>query len=125
MLRQFLRRDACHQFDVQAPCRVPLDLVRLPLDASKAEWKPNWAFACKVMTGASPKSLFDRTLEGTRQIKRSTAERGCVIVNLKNRFDHRGFWPILNEEDLGSGASPVFGAQVSLASAVERLRMIG
>jgi hypothetical protein len=47
-----------------------------------------WGFPCKVMTSTNLRTLFDRIEEGVAQLERSAAERGCVVVNLRNLFDH-------------------------------------
>ena len=55
-----------------------------------------WGFACKVLSGRSPITVFDRIEEGLEQIDVSPAEIGAVIVNLKNVIDHDRTWPLLN-----------------------------
>jgi len=55
-----------------------------------------WGFACKVLSGQSPITVFDRIEEGIEQIEASPAEIGAVIVNLKNVIDHDRTWPLLN-----------------------------
>jgi hypothetical protein len=54
-----------------------------------------WAVACKAMHSTSPKTFFDRVKEGIDQIERcATAERGIVVVNMKNTVDHGKLWPV-------------------------------
>jgi hypothetical protein len=47
-----------------------------------------WGFACKTMTSPNPKTMFDRICDGVDQIEVSPAQRGVVIVNVKNIVDH-------------------------------------
>jgi hypothetical protein len=57
-----------------------------------------WGFACKVLSGKSPITMFDRLKEGIEQIERSPAQIGCVVFNLKNRIDHDKTWPLVNPQ---------------------------
>jgi hypothetical protein len=88
-----------------------------------------WAFACKMMMGTSPVSLFERIEDGIEQIKRVAApngpvKRGIVVVSLKNRIDYDEFWPILNSEQYRKGEPPLFGVQPSAIAVYHRLRDI-
>jgi len=70
-----------------------------------------WGFACKVINGTSPLTLFERFAEGIEQIERSPAETGFVFFNFKNLIDHRLAWPITNEDEFArEEAEPEFGA---------------
>ena len=60
-----------------------------------------WGFACKVPSGDAPATLFDRIDEGIKQIERSTATRGLVVLNFKNRFDHDQAMPVLGKDAEG------------------------
>ncbi len=60
-----------------------------------------WGFACKVPSGDAPATLFERIDEGVDQIERSTATRGLVVLNFKNRFDHDGAMPVLGKDAEG------------------------
>lgn len=51
-----------------------------------------WAFACKVMHSDSPKSFVDRVRDGVAQIKNSDAEKGIVVISLKNQLPHDEYW---------------------------------
>jgi hypothetical protein len=51
-----------------------------------------WAFACKVMHSPSPKTFIDRVREGVEQIENSAAEKGIVVISLKNLLQHDFFW---------------------------------
>ena len=51
-----------------------------------------WAFACKVMHSASPKTFIDRVRDGIDQIQNSDAEKGIVVISLKNLLKHDFFW---------------------------------
>lgn len=75
-----------------------------------------WGFACKVIYGRNPRTLYDNIVKAVAQIEASEAERGCVIVNFKNQIDHQRFWPILNEDEFRQGAEPVFGVYPYYAS---------
>lgn len=68
-----------------------------------------WGFACKVIYGKNPKTIYDNISQGVSQIENSEAEIGCVILNLKNHIPHEDFWPILNEHEVRQGREPIFG----------------
>jgi hypothetical protein len=59
-----------------------------------------WAIACKAMHTTNPKTFCERIAEGVDQIERSAAERGLVMINMKNTVDHDALWPaqIVNGE---------------------------
>jgi hypothetical protein len=81
-----------------------------------------WGFACKVLSGRSPKTMFDRLKEGIEQIAHSPAEVGCVIINLKNQIDHDKLWPMLNANEYATGKeTPTYGAWGNLRDAVKVL----
>ena len=73
-----------------------------------------WGFACKVLSGSSPITMFDRLEEGVNQIEASPAEIGCTIINLKNQIDHNETWPLDNPDEYAKGAIPRFGAWHSI-----------
>ena len=74
-----------------------------------------WGFACKVLGGYSPITMFERLEEGVKQIDRSSAEIGCVVFNLKNQIDHDETWPILNPIEYAAGdETPTYGNWKSL-----------
>jgi hypothetical protein len=74
----------------------------------------SWGFACKVLGGNSPITMFNRLDEGLKQIERSPAEIGCVVFNLKNQIDHDETWPILNPREYAAGETPTYGNWTSL-----------
>lgn len=47
-----------------------------------------WGFACKVLNGTSPLTMFERLEEGINQIEVSPADTGFVFFNFKNLIDH-------------------------------------
>jgi hypothetical protein len=54
-----------------------------------------WGLACKVLNTKKTKSYYDRVEEGIKQIdKANSAQRGFVIVNLKNVLDSERLWPV-------------------------------
>lgn len=57
-----------------------------------------WGFACKVPSGDAPATLFERVEDGVKQIERSPATRGLVVLNFKNRFDHNAAMPVLGKD---------------------------
>jgi len=65
----------------------------------------SWALACKVMHTASEKSFLDRIRDGINQInrcvERGKAQRGIVVISLKNVLDHDKLWPITREPGTG------------------------
>lgn len=85
-----------------------------------------WGFACKVLSGNSPLTFFDRLEEGIDQIERSPATKGCVVFNMKNQIDHDRTWPLLNETEYRSGAeTPTFGAWRNVDNVVALLLELG
>ena len=71
----------------------------------------HWGFACKVLYGSSPITMFDRLEEGVQQVAASPAEIGCTIINLKNQIDHNETWPLANPGEYEAGKeTPTFGA---------------
>ncbi len=60
-----------------------------------------WAIACKAMHTRNPKTFAERVAEGVEQIEHSAAQRGFVIVNMKNTVDHRQFWPAVRDPESG------------------------
>jgi hypothetical protein len=72
-----------------------------------------WGFACKVLNGTSPLTLYERLEEGLDQIEVSPADTGFVFFNFKNSIDHVRSWPLENEaaflrgeEEPGYGSWP-------------------
>ncbi|WP_437732102.1 hypothetical protein [Sorangium sp. So ce1335] len=60
-----------------------------------------WGFACKVPSGDAPATLFERIADGVKQIERSVATHGLVVLNFKNRFDHDSEIPVLGKDSDG------------------------
>ncbi len=81
-----------------------------------------WGFACKVLNGVSPLTMYERLEEGLNQIERSPADTGFVFFNLKNLIDHRRAWPLVNEEAYRRRAEePVYGSWPSPAPVLRQL----
>jgi len=85
-----------------------------------------WGFACKVLNGTSPATMYERLEEGLNQIQVSPADTGFVFFNFKNILDHRRAWPIVNEEAwLQKAETPTYGSwrhqQIVLAQLEEFL----
>lgn len=76
-----------------------------------------WGFACKVVYGASGKTMFDNLKKAVEQIETSSATVGCPVVNFRNHIEHRVFWPLVNEAEYRAGAEPEFGASIDTRSA--------
>lgn len=85
-----------------------------------------WGFACKMLFGNSPLTLYERLEEGIEQIEHSEAEKGCVVFNLKNKIDHDLTWPLMNEVEFrNGGVEPQFGSWRCKEDALKRLLMLG
>lgn len=119
---------------VCAACGSGLELA--DPDSSKKEKHPDilitirgrrWAFECKVLTGNSPRTWFERLEDGVNQINNSPeAEIGCVAFSLKNLLDHDSFLPILNESEFQAGQEePDFGAWVDDKTLIDYLGACG
>lgn len=59
-----------------------------------------WALACKVMHSPSPKTFLDRVREGIDQIRRSKADKGIVVISLKNLLSHDEIWTMKANSDI-------------------------
>jgi hypothetical protein len=59
-----------------------------------------WAFSCKVMHSDSPKTFIDRVEDGIRQIQRSDADKGIVVISLKNLLPHDDYWTAKRQSTL-------------------------
>jgi hypothetical protein len=83
-----------------------------------------WGFACKVPSGKSPVTAFDRLEEGIGQIEDcSAAEIGCVVFNLKNYIDHDQTWPLVNGADYAARKdTPTYGYWIDLRRPIYLLR---
>ena len=66
-----------------------------------------WGFACKVVHGDAPMSLFENLLKGVQQIERSSADTGMVVISLKNKLPHDEIFPVY-KDILGN---PFYAAQ--------------
>jgi len=51
-----------------------------------------WAFACKVMHTDSAETFLQNVRKGVDQIQKSDAEKGIVVISLKNQLPHDEFW---------------------------------
>lgn len=78
-----------------------------------------WGFACKVISGDAPATLFERIEDGIDQIERSRATRGFVVISFKNRFDHEIGMPSMG---VGDDGEPLLGTHRDHASVVAALR---
>lgn len=71
-----------------------------PLNGSR------WAFACKVMHSHSPNAFIQRVREGVKQIKNSDAEKGIVVISLKNLLQHDFFWTMQANSEIWNLVMP-------------------
>lgn len=51
-----------------------------------------WAFACKVMHTDSAETFLQNVRKGVDQIQKSNAEKGIVVISLKNQLTHDEYW---------------------------------
>ena len=78
--------------------------------------------ACKALLSQNSKALFDNVEKAVEQIEASPADKGFVIVSLKNVANHDAFWAIADpspEEDNAQG--PQFYAFASPEYAMQRI----
>ena len=81
-----------------------------------------WGFACKVLNGTSPLTMFERLEVGINQIEVSPADTGFVFFNFKNLIDHLRAWPLVNEVAYLRGEEePVYGSWPSIAPVLRQL----
>lgn len=65
-----------------------------------------WGFACKMIHGDAPMSLFENLVKGVSQIENSPADLGIVVFNFKNRLPHAALFPTLGRDATGD---PILG----------------
>jgi hypothetical protein len=65
-----------------------------------------WAFACKVMHTDSYETFIGRVKEGIGQIQCSNAEKGLVVISLKNQLPHEHCWAIKRQLGIADIISP-------------------
>lgn len=53
-----------------------------------------WAFACKVLHSDKPTTFVGQLRKGISQIQDSDADKGIVVISLKNLLPHDEFWNI-------------------------------
>lgn len=51
-----------------------------------------WALAIKTPSSAKKQSLFDNIKSAAKQIERSGADKGLVVISAKNIIDHKALW---------------------------------
>lgn len=51
----------------------------------------DWAIACKVLYSKNRDQQIKRIIDGVKQIEKSTAQYGIVVVNVTNLLDHAKF----------------------------------
>jgi hypothetical protein len=61
--------------------------------------RKRWGFACKVISGDAPMTLFERIEEGVEQIERSPCDVGVVAISMKNRMPNDVLFPVLEEHE--------------------------
>lgn len=74
----------------------------------------HWGFACKVISGTSPITMYENLKKAIDQVESSPAGMGVAVLKLTNAVDHNAVWPILNEDEYQKGAEPFFGARPNL-----------
>ncbi len=60
--------------------------------------REKWGFACKVLHSKNPLTMYDRLMDGVRQLEKSNIDIGIVVFNLKNIFDHDEIFPRIVDE---------------------------
>lgn len=64
-----------------------------------------WGFACKVAASGKPDAIFRLIESGVRQLNSGPAQRGCVVLNLRNAFEHDALNPIATGGDVPAEGS--------------------
>ena len=85
-----------------------------------------WGSACKILYTTIRDNQIDRIIDGAKQLESSTADLGCVVVNVSNSINHqRYFGPMLgNPAEFGSFRTaeiPLELLKEDLAGIVENL----
>lgn len=62
-----------------------------------------WGFACKVPYSRNAQSILDNIVRGVKQIEKSEANKGAVILGARNILARDSFWPELADSDGGTG----------------------
>jgi len=74
-----------------------------------------WGFACKVVHGDNPQTLWEAFKKGVSQIEASNVDVGLVVVSFKNKLDHDSLFPELGRD---SDGDQILGALPSTEAAV-------
>lgn len=72
-----------------------------------------WAIALKTLHSVNPQTIFDNVSKASNQIQASTADRGLVMLNVKNVLRHDDLWPEPNTPQLEDSAKAALGSQIS------------
>lgn len=65
----------------------------------------NWGIAAKVLhtEGIKPESIYKNWDKGSDQIEKSSADRGLVIISLRNIIEYDELWPVTNPKEVNEG----------------------
>lgn len=72
-----------------------------------------WAIALKTLHSVHPQTVFDNVSKASDQIQASAADRGLVMLNVKNLLRHDDLWPEPNTPQLEDTAKGALGSQIS------------
>ena len=51
-----------------------------------------WALAIKSISSRSGQTIYERIKEGAHQIDVCSADKGIIVINVKDALDHESFW---------------------------------
>lgn len=73
-----------------------------------------WGFACKVVHGDAPMSLFDLIEKGVRQIDAAPVDVGIVVLSFKNKLPHDQLFATVGQDAHGESlyAAPRPSAEI-------------
>lgn len=75
--------------------------------------RKRWAIALKTLHSKSPQTVFDNIKKASDQIQASAADRGLVMLNVKNLLRHDDLWPGPNTPQLEDTAKEALASQIS------------
>ncbi|TQN55375.1 hypothetical protein FLX27_29890 [Agrobacterium tumefaciens] len=71
-----------------------------------------WAIALKTLHSVNPQTIFDNVAKASNQIQASAADRGVVMLNVKNVLQHDDLWPEPDMPQLEDTAKAALGSQI-------------
>jgi hypothetical protein len=81
-----------------------------------------WGIACKALHSVHPQTVLEKLQSGVRQIQKSEAKRGFVLLSAKNIVAHDDYFRLLNLDEWRAGAEPIYRAFADHNEPFQKLR---